>query len=180
MSYFIVAHKFLPFGWLFRGKSASLILFPTILIALSHVNDYSVFKETKSKPEKTNFTLSFSQFSTVCVIVGVSIVFPSIFYRVTYANFDPNPSIFSTTNKDSVIRSGVLNAHYGFDIDGENNFELISNEIQRRGLNVVALMNSDLARLYNSNWDIVDFLQQKLKMYSDYGPSTLQDLWGKK
>jgi len=35
-----------------------------------------------------------------------------------------------------------------------------------------------MTRPFNANWDIVEYLEENLHMYSDYGPSTLNETWG--
>jgi len=39
-------------------------------------------------------------------------------------------------------------------------------------------VETDITRPFNGNRDLVEYLENKLHMYSDYGPGTLNETWG--
>lgn len=43
---------------------------------------------------------------------------------------------------------------------------------------MIGLVETDTTRPFLGNRDIVEYLQDQLHMYSDYGPSTVNETWG--
>lgn len=48
----------------------------------------------------------------------------------------------------------------------------------RCGVCVVCAVETDIARPFSGNRDIVEWLESKLHFYADYGPDTFEDTWG--
>jgi len=51
-------------------------------------------------------------------------------------------------------------------------------KIKDIGANTIGLVESDSMRPFNGNRDLVEYLEEHLHMYSDYGSSTMNDTWG--
>ncbi len=76
------------------------------------------------------------------------------------------------------IRSMIWAVHFGYDNFGRNSFDEIEYVIRKNNVNVIGLLESDLTRPFTDNWDVVDYLSVQLGLYSDFGPSTLNNTWG--
>lgn len=50
--------------------------------------------------------------------------------------------------------------------------------IKDQKANIISLVETDMMRMFNGPYDGIEFLENKLHMYSDYGPSNLNDTWG--
>lgn len=67
---------------------------------------------------------------------------------------------------------------FGYNNFGWPNFKDVANKIREVRANVVGLVESDTLRPFTGNRDIVEYLQESLHMYSDFGPSTMNETWG--
>jgi len=67
---------------------------------------------------------------------------------------------------------------FGYDNNGFPNFKDVESEIKKVRANTILLVETDTARPFNTNWDIVEYLEENLHMYSDYGPATMNETWG--
>jgi hypothetical protein len=76
------------------------------------------------------------------------------------------------------IRAAVWAVHFGYDNFGQNSFDRIITRLSETSANVIGLVETDLARIFNGNWDLVDYLQQNTGLYADYGPGTMNNTWG--
>ena len=55
---------------------------------------------------------------------------------------------------------------------------MLRDDIAREDLHVVGLLETDIARPFFGNLDLVEYLSEELAMYSDFGPSTADNTWG--
>ena len=103
---------------------------------------------------------------------------PVAMYRVQADRGIAGRADRSAREAGGTVRGMIWAVHFGYDNFGANNFEMVERVIRETDANVVGLLESDLARSFNHNWDMVDWLSNRLGMYSDYGPSTLNNTWG--
>eukprot|EP01105_Mastigella_eilhardi_P002417 TRINITY_DN1299_c0_g1_i4.p1 TRINITY_DN1299_c0_g1~~TRINITY_DN1299_c0_g1_i4.p1 ORF type:complete len:636 (-),score=109.56 TRINITY_DN1299_c0_g1_i4:362-2152(-) len=83
-------------------------------------------------------------------------------------NYEPN----------STISTMIWAVHFGYDNYGQNNFHDLARKIRDANVQVVGLLETDLARPFNANWDVVEWLGEELNMYTNYGPPTMKNTWG--
>jgi len=76
------------------------------------------------------------------------------------------------------IRGMAWAIRFGYDNLGWTNFVDVENYIRDVGANVIGLVETDITRPFNGNRDLVEYLENKLHMYADYGPGTLNETWG--
>jgi len=76
------------------------------------------------------------------------------------------------------VRGMAWAIRFGYDNFGFPNFKDVMNKIKEVKANTILLVETDTMRPFNANWDIVEYLEENLHMYSDYGPSTLNETWG--
>ena len=177
---YIVSYKFVPMGWIARERNASLVILSVLFIGLAHIEDFGLSHKRKSKPaDSTRPFLTNGQVLTVIIVIALFVVFPCTLHRINHSSYTPDPSPqLSTTSKEAAIRSVIWTIHFGYDNNGGISFGQIERKLRERDVNVIGLLESDLSRIMTSNRDLVDYLASKLKMYSDFGPSTAQNTWG--
>ncbi len=71
-----------------------------------------------------------------------------------------------------------FNVHQGEDMDGRFNFARVLDTIKKSGADIIALQETETARICLGNNDLVRFLAEKLDMYSYYGPKTVTGTYG--
>jgi len=76
------------------------------------------------------------------------------------------------------VRAMAWAIRFGYDNFGCPNFKDVEAKIKEAKANTILLVETDTTRPFNTNWDIVEYLEEALHMYSDYGPSTLNETWG--
>ncbi len=54
----------------------------------------------------------------------------------------------------------------------------MTDTIRRSGANVIGMVETDAARHFMGNRDVIQWLAEELHFYSDYGPSAAQNTWG--
>lgn len=90
-----------------------------------------------------------------------------------------SPQVINVRSADRVdIRAAVWAVHFGYDNFGRNSFDRIVSRLRESRANIVGLVETDLARIFNGNWDLVDYLQHRMGWFADYGPGTLNNTWG--
>jgi len=72
----------------------------------------------------------------------------------------------------------VWTIHFGYSNAGAQNFYDLATALRWARPDVIALIETDLARVFKGNRDIVEYLAEDFQMYADYGPSTRQHTWG--
>jgi len=76
------------------------------------------------------------------------------------------------------VRGMAWAIRFGYDNHGFPNFKDVEKEIKDVKANTILLVETDTTRPFNYNWDIVEYLEENLRMNSDYGPSTMNETWG--
>jgi len=89
-----------------------------------------------------------------------------------YKNYDGKG-----VNKDNV-KAMIWAIRFGYDNDGWWSIERVAKQLKDLDANVIGLVETDASRPFNGNWDPIEFLEEDLHFYSDYGPSTLNETWG--
>lgn len=112
------------------------------------------------------------------VFAALLLMTPIVWMRFREANEVKYRAKSAAKNGDGSVRGMVWAVHFGYDNFGRNSFEDIERIIRDANVNVVGLLESDLARPFNENWDLVDWLSHRLGMNADYGISTLNNTWG--
>ncbi|HUU78872.1 MAG TPA: endonuclease/exonuclease/phosphatase family protein [candidate division Zixibacteria bacterium] len=72
----------------------------------------------------------------------------------------------------------TYNVHQGEDKLGQNNFVRILNSVKLANPDILALQESETARICFGNIDLVRFLAENLDMYYYYGPKTIEGVYG--
>ena len=84
----------------------------------------------------------------------------------------------NTPASPSTITIMTYNVHQGEDHDGLNNFERVLNSVKLADPDILALQESETARITFGNIDLVRFLAEHLDMYYYYGPKTIEGVYG--
>lgn len=125
-------------------------------------------------------------------IIAIIVVAPAILKRLPhYQNYDANG--IDTSN----IRGMIWAIHFAYDNFGRpsmeqmldvrtsrrlslqrSNFTTPHQSILATNSNVIGLVETDINRIFNGNRDVMEWLEEKLHMYADYGPGTLNHTWG--
>ncbi len=79
---------------------------------------------------------------------------------------------------DSVLRVAAFNVHQGYDNRGAVHPELYARVLREIGADIVALQESDTARITSGNLDLVRYLARELGYHSVYGPPTREQSFG--
>lgn len=90
---------------------------------------------------------------------------------VNWQNYDNNAP-------KSPINAAVWAVRFGYDNRGWNNFEAAKDLLVKLNFNVISLVETDMMRFFNGNRDFVEYLENTMNFYTDYGPSSLNDTWG--
>ncbi len=87
----------------------------------------------------------------------------------------PTPPTFVRPSSIVVM---TYNIHQGFGQDGRLGIERIAEVIRQANADIVALQESDIARISSGNQDAVRFLAARLGYYEAYGPPTRDQVLG--
>jgi len=115
------------------------------------------------------------------VLQALIITLLLLFVPITVHRFIRVPSNIKPSEfdaKPTPINGMIWNIHFGYDNFGRNNFEDVAAAVKERNINVLGLLESDLSRIITGNRDVVEFLEEELNMYSDFGPATSKSTWG--
>jgi len=163
-SVYVVAYKFVPLGFVLRERSKSLTLLPILFMGISHVQ---FSKKSKPKSETVHWNV---YAMLVFIIIGTLV--PSSIYRFNLASkspINPNPP---------EIKPLAWAIHFGYDNNGNINTQGLANIIKLSGANIIGMVETDSARHFMGNRDIIEWLADELHYYSDFGPSTAENTWG--
>ena len=83
-----------------------------------------------------------------------------------------------TAGSPSSIVVMTYNIHQGFGQDGRLGIERIAEVIRQANADIVALQESDVARISSGNQDAVRFLARSLGYHEAYGPPTRDQIFG--
>lgn len=174
-----VAYNFVPGGFFVREWTPQLVFLALVLTKLSYSSSSAVSSPSASagspvsKSEKTAAQVNYRYFLIGMALVTLVVFAPAFVKRFSsYNNFDANG--LDKTN----LRGMIWATHFGYDNFGRPSYEDMHRLITKSGANVIALVESDIMRLFNGNRDLSEWLQEKLHMYLDYGPGTNTHTWG--
>jgi len=109
----------------------------------------------------------------VLLLILLFILVPSLLTRAPhYRNFDSH----NIPKQD--IKAMIWAIRFGYDNNGWHNIKNVVKKIGEIQANVIGMVETDTTRLFNGNWDVVEYIAEELHMYSDYGPNTMNETWG--
>ena len=141
-----------------------LILIPLIFVKGAKVFKAVGFNDLPKKLGKKNQIIAY-------VLIGMIIVVSSTGLGINYINPD-------TPTSPTTLNIMTYNVHQGEDKLGQFNLERLLVSIRRADPDILALQESDMARICLSNIDLIRFLAENLNMYYFYGPKTIEGTYG--
>jgi len=145
----------------------------TVILSLCYFKSTSAYFLKRVKKPNEIFKLT-PQLLFCLVVIVLLFAIPAISKRAYHhGKYDGNGVI--PTND---ITGMIWAIRFGYNNFGWPNFYDVARKIREVGANTIGLVETDTYRPFNGNRDIVEYLEEKLHMYSDYGPSTLNDTWG--
>jgi len=172
-----IAWCFVPPGtggpWM-RQRVGQLFAMALLFVSLSYFKGTSPHLNKSSPSTKSpKPAYSTKQILQILALIIVIITIPAIIKRgASHGNFDGNGV------QTEYIRGMIWAIRFGYNNFGWPNFKDVARKIKEVKSNLVGLVETDTLRPFTGNRDIVEFLQEHLHMYSDFGPSTLNETWG--
>lgn len=173
-----VAYNFVPGGFYVREWTPQLVFLSLFLTKLSYSSSPSSVSAAPSAAasaprEKSASSANWRAFVIALILVALLVFTPAFLKRFSsYNNFDAHGL------DKSNLRGMVWATHFGYDNFGRPSYEDMLDLIKKSEANVIALVESDIMRLFNGNRDMGEWLQEHLHMYLDYGPDTNTHTWG--
>eukprot|EP01120_Amphizonella_sp_Union-15-10_P010257 TRINITY_DN4083_c0_g1_i1.p1 TRINITY_DN4083_c0_g1~~TRINITY_DN4083_c0_g1_i1.p1 ORF type:complete len:671 (-),score=101.94 TRINITY_DN4083_c0_g1_i1:45-1937(-) len=163
-----VAYNFVPLGEYMRERTTQVFLVVMVITKMACPMVAQKPLDVLRKDRLPNKKIVQTVVMIILVILG-----PSFYKRsLDYGETDhPHVGI-------DQLRSLMWAVHFGYDNGGWNSFDSMSNFIKNSKANIIGLVETDTARPYMGNRDVLEWLEEDLHMYSDYGPSTLNNTWG--
>jgi endonuclease/exonuclease/phosphatase family metal-dependent hydrolase len=174
-SVWTVAYNFVPIlgpEMRERTKEVLIVCFALLgLITLTRRGSSNV--KTRRAQSGVSSSKVNSQFLIALFLVILLCFVPAIVTRrINYQNYDG----YGITKNE--IRAIIWATHFGYDNLGWPSYNQMLREIKATEANIIGLLETDVMRTYTGNRDFVEWLEEKLHMYSDYGPATLNNTWG--
>ncbi|NHJ85005.1 MAG: hypothetical protein FK734_06055 [Asgard group archaeon] len=141
-----------------------LFLFPVIFVKGTKGFLKPAFKKPSKKLCRTNQIMAIA---LIVIFAGVSSAAFGLYYI--------NPAAQATPTTLTIM---TYNVHQGEDKLGQNNFERILTSVKKYDPDILALQESDTARICFGNIDLVRYLAENLNMYYYYGPKTVTGVYG--
>lgn len=169
-----VAYNFVPGGFFVREYTPQLVVLSLISTKMAYTALSGSVSSNSSAGNQTARDKSNQKLLLIgLALVAVLLFAPAFVKRVSsYNNYDANGI------DKSNLRGMVWATHFGYDNFGRPSYEAMYDLIKKSTANVVALVESDVMRLFNGNRDLTEWLQEKMHMYLDYGPGTNTHTWG--
>eukprot|EP01126_Amoeba_proteus_P036592 TRINITY_DN3736_c0_g1_i20.p1 TRINITY_DN3736_c0_g1~~TRINITY_DN3736_c0_g1_i20.p1 ORF type:complete len:636 (+),score=110.02 TRINITY_DN3736_c0_g1_i20:266-2173(+) len=170
-------------GFFMRQRVGQVFTLAFVSVGLSyfktsspHLKPLPPTKETETEESGTGknmFRFPPKQFLFLILLVLVLVILPAVVKRgISYGNVNGNG-----VQKD-YIRGMIWAIRFGYNNFGSVNFVDVAEKIKEVGANTIGLVESDALRPFTGNRDIVEYLEEHLHMYSDFGSSTMNDTWG--
>ena len=163
---FTIVWDYVPLGDLFRDMYwavflvIGLVLILPILLVKRENLPFSRIVDLNIKKNATLFAL--------IVIICLSSIIGAIMFELKISH----PT--STTS----LKILSYNIQQGISENAELNFEGQYQVIQQLGPDIIGLQESDTCRISSGNGDIVRYINERLKMYSYFGPRTVTGTFG--
>jgi endonuclease/exonuclease/phosphatase family metal-dependent hydrolase len=162
-----VAYNFVPGGPYVREMTNEMVFISLIGLGLATVGTPS----GQTKRRSAGF-LPPARVIVALLIISAVIIAPAVYKRAqNYQNYD-------TYLDKTKIRGMVWATHFGYDNLGWPSNDQMLDMIHGSGANIVALVETDAARLYMGNRDFMEWFEDKMHVYTDYGSSTMNNTWG--
>eukprot|EP00760_Papus_ankaliazontas_P005012 PhM_4_TR12335/c0_g1_i1/m.10229 len=176
---YTVAFPFVPGGPPFRNRM-SLLLFPAIAVLASA--RYGAHKNSNGGNASSSTGSPTPAQQTRRVLLGCSFALGLLVLVVLLRGF-ADLSLSGTLAQESKavpskLRAAIWTIHYGMDNYGTDSFPRIVEQLQTTEATVIGMLETDLSRPVNGNRDIVEYVAWRMNMYSDYGPTTLDNTFG--
>ncbi|XP_078371026.1 PGAP2-interacting protein-like [Oculina patagonica] len=201
-SVWVVAFNFVPGGEYTRERTHVLLGITMVLIGLAlrtkstpdvkeaygkikKEENVNVQSSTKQKPLVVKFNnVAFVEehgerfwfFKThvipvlVCLVMVAVIILAVRYHRLDYVTPQKeDPNVFSAM---------IWTVHFAYDNVGWPSFERAAQMINDTDADVVGFLESDTSKPYLGNHDLAMWFEERLGMYSDFGPSTRDHTWG--
>lgn len=162
---FTTVYDYIPMvGPLFRDKFWLVYTVPSLILALSLI---------ATRSTQYDFTpLKGKKFASTTYIIGI--LFLIMLTVVGYLAVSPETS----TPDGDVLKVMTYNIQQGYSEDGQLNYDGQIELIRSINPDILALQESDSARVANANNDLVHYFASNLNMDVYYGPNTTVGTFG--
>ncbi len=128
------------------------------------------------KPKELRFQPpSIKLYNTRRIAVGLIVLF-SMSFIISGFIYELPPT--TPQSIPSEIRIFNYNIQQGFDESGNKNFEAQYQVISNANPTIIGLVESDTCRISSGNGDVVRFINERLHLYSYFGPKTVTGTFG--
>ena len=164
-SVFTLTHSYLPGMELLRDQIGTLLIIAAVIIVITTLTTWS---------SATQVSISSGQqlSSSLLILLAISIIVGPLLCIGLY----PGPHPAHPRNESLVLMT--YNIHQGYNTEGKINPWDILEPFNEANPHVIVLQESDMNRITSTNVDIVQWLAQKLDMYSYFGPPTRHQVYG--
>eukprot|EP00698_Gefionella_okellyi_P013884 TRINITY_DN3838_c0_g1_i1.p1 TRINITY_DN3838_c0_g1~~TRINITY_DN3838_c0_g1_i1.p1 ORF type:complete len:993 (+),score=257.64 TRINITY_DN3838_c0_g1_i1:46-3024(+) len=198
-SVWVVAYNFVPFGGEQMREAPHYVLFAYELVVIITgpllADRYMVHTKPRllrARAARWPTTPTCGMIAVLIVVTGVCVTVPAVTrlrtaVQLTGHHRQPVPGVGGEiwparipqyTNSTMEFNAMIWTIHFGYDNDGVLNYKKVEDTIRSRNPQIVGLLESDLSRLFLGSRDLVEYLADKLQMYSDFGPPTRDNTWG--
>ncbi|KAM7440366.1 Protein cwh43 [Porites harrisoni] len=105
-----------------------------------------------------------------CLLIASSVLIGMRYQRHEY--------LTPTQEEQKKFSAMIWTVHFAYDNVGWPSFERAAQMINDTGADVVGFLESDCSKPYLGNHDLATWFEERLGMYSDFGPSTRDHTWG--
>ncbi|MFX1250006.1 MAG: endonuclease/exonuclease/phosphatase family protein [Promethearchaeota archaeon] len=166
-SVFTVVYDYVPGGWLFREAEEVILVIALILLGIWRLftqKDFIKFPQQEFIIPRREIVVALVAIS----IVGLSAAF----------SFRVGQDLLTIGEQPTSLTAMTFNIQQGFDVVGNVNFEEVAKVIHDSGATIIGLQETDTTRVSSANRDVVEWLAERLNMYSYYGPKTKDSTFG--
>ncbi|XP_077984220.1 PGAP2-interacting protein-like [Glandiceps talaboti] len=176
----VTAYNFVPLGILTRERTYLLVVIVILMIGFAMGRG-----DAKDHEDKSTTHLAFSDIDgtgpysvyadfkillAVVTLVGLAGFAPRMMPERQYKPPEKaDPKVFSAM---------IWSVRFLYDNDGWPTFERSAMLLNQTEADVISLLESDASKPFLGNNDITMWMSERLKMYSDFGPSTRDHTWG--